>query len=102
MIGVPSERWGEEVKALVVLKQGADADAATLMAHSRQFLAGFKTPKSIEFVPSLIRSGAGKILRRVMREPYWVGRDRVEPATFRGAIGCRFTRPVFEVGLSHT
>ena len=76
VIGVPSDRWGEEVKALVVLKPGETADAEALAAHSRRFLAGFKTPKSIEFVPALTRSGAGKVLRRVMREPYWAGRAR--------------------------
>jgi acyl-CoA synthetase (AMP-forming)/AMP-acid ligase II len=76
VIGVPSDKWGEEVKAIVVLKPGAAADAESIIDWTRQRLAGFKTPKSIEFVAALPRNAAGKILRRDLREPYWRGRER--------------------------
>lgn len=76
VIGVPDEKWGEAVKAIVVLKEGASADAADIIGFSRARIAAFKAPKSIDFVPALPRGPTGKILRRVLREPYWRGRDR--------------------------
>jgi long-chain acyl-CoA synthetase len=76
VIGVPSERWGEEVKAMVVLKAGAPADAESIIAWARERIAPFKVPKSVEFIPALPRNAAGKILRRELREPYWHGKSR--------------------------
>ena len=76
VIGVPDERWGEAVKALVVLKPDADANEADVIAHARTRIAGFKVPKSVEFLNALPRNAAGKLLRRKLREPYWEGRDR--------------------------
>jgi acyl-CoA synthetase (AMP-forming)/AMP-acid ligase II len=76
VIGVPDEKWGEAVKAIVVLKQGAKADAADIIAFARTRIAAFKAPKSIEFATALPRGPSGKILRRVLREPYWEGRSR--------------------------
>lgn len=76
VIGVPDEKWGEAVKAIVVLKPGAAADAPAIVAHARERIAGFKVPKSVDFVASLPRNPSGKVLRRELREPYWADRDR--------------------------
>jgi acyl-CoA synthetase (AMP-forming)/AMP-acid ligase II len=76
VIGVPDEKWGEAVKALVVLKSGSVVTEAELIAHARQRIAGYKLPKSVDFVAPLPRNASGKILRRSLREPFWVGRDR--------------------------
>ena len=76
-IGVPNDEWGEEVKAVVQLREGITASPAlaeTLLEHCRAHLARFKVPRSVDFVPELPRLASGKILRRVVREPYWQGR----------------------------
>lgn len=71
VIGVPHPVWGEAVKAVVVLKPGATASEEELIAFCKERLAGYKTPKSVDFVPRLPRNPTGKVLRRVLREPYW-------------------------------
>ena len=71
VVGVPSAKWGEEVKACVVLRPGQKADADQIIAHCRTLLAGFKCPKSVDFLDALPRNANGKILKRVLREPYW-------------------------------
>jgi acyl-CoA synthetase (AMP-forming)/AMP-acid ligase II len=76
VIGVPSERWGEEVKAMVVAKQGAAQDAASIIAWARERIAAYKVPKSVDFIPVLPRNPSGKILRRELRAPFWQGRQR--------------------------
>lgn len=76
VIGVPDERWGEAVKAVVVLKPGAQVTAEELISFARERIAGFKVPKSVDFVSALPRNPSGKILRRELREPYWQGRTR--------------------------
>ena len=76
VIGVPDERWGEAVKAMVVLRPGAQFNPAALIAHCRERIAGYKTPKSIDQVEVLPRNPSGKVLRRELRAPYWVGRER--------------------------
>ena len=77
VIGVPDEKWGERVHAVVVLKAGAAPDAEALMAHCRSLIADFKCPRSVEFRDTpLPLSGAGKILKTVLREPYWTNRNR--------------------------
>ena len=76
VIGVPDERWGETVKAVVVLKPGASASAEDIIAHARSRIAGYKAPRSIDFVAALPRNPSGKILRRELREPYWAGKTR--------------------------
>ena len=76
VIGVPSERWGETVKAIVVLADGSHADEAELIAHCKTGLAGFKAPTSVEFVESIPRTATGKVQKFKLREPYWRERDR--------------------------
>jgi long-chain acyl-CoA synthetase len=76
VIGIPDERWGEAVKAIVVLKPGGSATAEEIIAFARTRIAGYKLPKSIDFVAALPRNPSGKILRRALRAPYWAGRTR--------------------------
>ena len=76
MVGVPDEKWGEAVKAFVVMKQGKSANATDIINFTRERIAGFKTPKSVDFIEALPRNASGKILRRHLRDPYWVGKER--------------------------
>ena len=76
VIGVPDERWGETVKAVVVLQPGAEADPGDLISFARGRIAHFKCPTSVDFVDVLPRNASGKILKRELREPYWRGHDR--------------------------
>ena len=76
VIGVPDAKWGETVKACVVVRAGAEASAAELIAYTRERLAHYKCPTSIDFVDALPRNPSGKVLKRVLREPYWSGRTR--------------------------
>jgi long-chain acyl-CoA synthetase len=77
VIGIPDDRWGEAVHAVVVLKDGAEVSEDELMAHARRSIAGYKVPKSIEFrTEPLPLSGAMKVLKRELRQPYWQGQDR--------------------------
>ena len=71
VIGIPHDVWGEAVKAVVVLKNGAHAEESELLQHCRKKLAGFKCPKSVDFVNVLPKSTIGKILKRLVRERYW-------------------------------
>ena len=77
VIGVPDERWGEAVKAVVVLKPGAEADPDAIITHCRGKIAGYKVPKSVDFVAALPRNPSGKVLRRELRAPYWAGHERM-------------------------
>jgi long-chain acyl-CoA synthetase len=76
VIGVPDDKWGEAVKAVVALKPGMSADPDDIIAFARIRIAAFKAPKSIDFIDALPRNASGKILRRELREPYWAGRER--------------------------
>jgi acyl-CoA synthetase (AMP-forming)/AMP-acid ligase II len=76
VIGVPSERWGEEVKAIVVLRAGMSVTGDELIAYCEGKLAGFKKPKSVDFAETLPRNLTGKILRRELRDKYWAGQAR--------------------------
>jgi acyl-CoA synthetase (AMP-forming)/AMP-acid ligase II len=76
VIGVPDERWGEAVKAVIVPRPGQQANLEDILAFARTRVAGYKLPKSVDFVPALPRNPSGKILRRELRAPYWAGRTR--------------------------
>ncbi|OGK80328.1 MAG: hypothetical protein A2X52_20755 [Candidatus Rokubacteria bacterium GWC2_70_16] len=76
VVGVPDEKWGEALKAVVELKPGRSVEPAELIALCRERLGGVKTPKSVEFWEALPRSPAGKVKRREIRERYWAGRER--------------------------
>jgi len=76
VIGVPDEKWGEAVKAVVAPKKGRSPSPAEIIAYARERIAAYKAPKSIDFIEALPRNPSGKILRRELREPYWQGIDR--------------------------
>lgn len=76
VIGIPSEQWGEEVKACCVPKPGMEIEAGDVIAYARERIAAFKAPKSIDVIPEMPRNASGKILRRQLRAPYWEGQDR--------------------------
>ncbi|MDE2848979.1 MAG: AMP-binding protein [Acidobacteriota bacterium] len=76
VIGVPSERWGEEVRAVVVPANGAELSEAEVIAAVKERLGGVKAPKSVEFVDDLPRTAVGKIDKKRLREPHWAGRTR--------------------------
>jgi acyl-CoA synthetase (AMP-forming)/AMP-acid ligase II len=76
VIGIPDDKWGEAVKAIVVMKPGKSATSADIINFTRERIAGFKTPKSVDFLQALPRNPSGKILRRHLRDPYWEGKDR--------------------------
>jgi long-chain acyl-CoA synthetase len=77
VIGIPSEQWGESVHVEVVPKPGATIDPDALIAHCRTLIAGYKVPRSVHVrTDPLPKSGAGKILKRDLRAPFWDGKDR--------------------------
>jgi long-chain acyl-CoA synthetase len=76
VIGVPHDRWGETVKAVVVARPGETVTAPQLMAYAKERLAGYKCPTSIEFAEALPRNPSGKVLKKDLRAPYWEGRSR--------------------------
>jgi long-chain acyl-CoA synthetase len=76
VIGVPDDKWGEAVKAVVVPAAGTALSEADLIEFARERLGGFKLPKTVDFVDALPRNPSGKILKRTLREPYWVGAGR--------------------------
>jgi len=73
---VPDPKWGEAIKAVVVLAPGTAATEDDIIAHARTRIAGYKVPKSIDFIAALPRNPSGKILRRELRQPYWAGQTR--------------------------
>jgi fatty-acyl-CoA synthase/long-chain acyl-CoA synthetase len=74
VFGVPNEEWGERVHAAIQLQAGATATADDLVAFARQHLAGYKVPRQVSFHTELPRGADGKLLKRLLREPYWAGR----------------------------
>jgi long-chain acyl-CoA synthetase len=76
VIGVPDDKWGEAVKAVVVRRSAASLSEQALITFAREQLAGYKLPKSIDFTDELPRNPSGKLLKREIRAPYWEGADR--------------------------
>jgi acyl-CoA synthetase (AMP-forming)/AMP-acid ligase II len=76
VIGIPSERWGEAVHAVVVCGANAEVSPEALIEHCRTLIAGYKCPRSVTFVDALPLSGAGKVLKNQLRQPFWQGRER--------------------------
>jgi acyl-CoA synthetase (AMP-forming)/AMP-acid ligase II len=76
VIGVPNDRWGEAVHAVIVVRPDAEVTSEELIAHAKSSLAGYKMPQSVEFVEELPKNAAMKVLKRELRAPYWAGRDR--------------------------
>lgn len=76
VIGVPNQDFGEEVKALVMLKDGDPISEEDILNYCKQHLAGYKRPRSVEFVEEFPRTATGKILKRILRKPYWEGQER--------------------------
>lgn len=76
VVGVPDEKWGEAVKAIVVPEQGKSPDPKEIITWAKTQIAGYKVPKTVDFIEALPRNPSGKILRRELRDPYWEGHDR--------------------------
>jgi acyl-CoA synthetase (AMP-forming)/AMP-acid ligase II len=74
VIGVPDEKWGEQVKAIVVLKPGYSLNEEDIITHCRQYLAGFNVPKSVDYLDAIPRNAVGKMLKKELRKPYWEGK----------------------------
>lgn len=76
VIGIPDEKWGETVLAVVALRPGATATEEELLRYCAARLAGYKRPRRVEFVESLPKNPSGKVLKRALRQPYWHGKER--------------------------
>jgi len=76
VVGVPDEKWGESVKALIVLKEGVTVTENEIIEFCKRHIASYKKPSSVEFLDSLARTSIGKVSRKKLREPYWKGHTR--------------------------
>jgi fatty-acyl-CoA synthase len=76
VIGVPDEKWGEAVKAVIQVKDGETLTEAEVRAHCRSNLGGFKQPASVDFIEQIPRNLSGKVLKKDLRAPYWEGHER--------------------------
>uniref|UniRef100_A0AC61U8D6 Uncharacterized protein n=1 Tax=Janibacter limosus TaxID=53458 RepID=A0AC61U8D6_9MICO len=76
VIGVPHDKWGETIMALVVVSEGSTATEADLIARCKSKAAGYKAPTSVEFRDELARTATGKLQKFKLRAPYWEGRER--------------------------
>jgi fatty-acyl-CoA synthase len=77
VIGIPDQKWGETVKAVVVPKPGMRVEEADIIAWARERIAAFKAPRSVDVIEALPRNASGKILRKDLRAPYWEGYERM-------------------------
>lgn len=77
VIGVPNEKWGEEVKAIVVLAEGATGDEQDILEFCKSRLAGYKRPRSVDFTDDFPRTATGKVLKRIVKQKYWQGQERM-------------------------
>jgi len=76
VIGVPDDKWGEAIKAFVVVKPGAEPTPCEIIDFAKTQIASFKCPKTVDFIDVLPRNPSGKILRRELREPFWTGKSK--------------------------
>jgi acyl-CoA synthetase (AMP-forming)/AMP-acid ligase II len=76
VIGVPDEKWGESIKAIVSLREGKKATEEEIINFCKQYLASYKKPKSVEFIDAIPKNAYGKVLKRELREKYWTGQAR--------------------------
>lgn len=76
VIGVPDDKWGEVGKAMVVKAEGQDPTEGDILAYAKEHLAGFKIPKSVDFIDEVPRNPTGKMLKKDLRAPFWEGRER--------------------------
>jgi acyl-CoA synthetase (AMP-forming)/AMP-acid ligase II len=76
VVGVPDDKWGEAIKAVVVLKKGQSATEEELINHCKTLLSSYKKPQSVDFLSELPKNPNGKIARRTVKEKYWAGKDR--------------------------
>lgn len=76
VIGLPDDKWGERVHAIIVLRPGRDLNAEQVIAHCRAHIAGYKCPRSVDFRGEMPLSAAGKLLKHELRAPYWKDRQR--------------------------
>jgi len=76
VIGIPCQKWGETVHAVIILKPGYSARGEDIITHCRQFIAGYKVPRSIEFREALPLTSVGKVLKTELRKPFWENQSR--------------------------
>ena len=77
VISVPDDKWGESVKAVVVLKEGMTATEEELVEFCKENLASYKKPKTVDFVTELPKNAHGKLLRRILKQKYWANQERM-------------------------
>jgi acyl-CoA synthetase (AMP-forming)/AMP-acid ligase II len=76
VFGIPDDKWGESVKAVVELSAGQEVSPEELIAWCKDKLAGYKCPRSVDIMEVLPRNPTGKLLKKDLRKPYWENRDR--------------------------
>ena len=76
VIGIPDEKFGEAVKAFIVTKDGKELPQEDVIEFCKSKIASYKTPKTVDLIEIIPRNPSGKILKKVLREPFWAGKDR--------------------------